>query len=88
MTPEAQQPLNPFDVVQQRLAELAGDQQLMVYYWPNSDDSLEWEISCGNPSKYVMIGEVAGKYSASGKTLQEAVDKLEALIADNATGGH
>ena len=88
MTPEAQQPLNPFDVVQQRLAELAGDQQLMVYYWPNSYDGLKWEINCGNPSKFVMLGEVSGRYRTSGKTLQEAFDKLVALIADNATGGH
>ena len=88
MTPEVQQPLNPFDVVQQRLAELAGDQQLMVYYWPNRDDGLKWEINCGNPSNYVMLGEVPGRYSTSGKTLQEAVDKLAALIADNAPGGH
>ena len=85
MTPEAQQPLNPFDVVQQRLAELAGERELMIYYWPSIKT---WEISCGNPSKWVKLGEIEGEYSAVGETLQEAVDKLAALIADNATGGH
>lgn len=83
MTPKAQQPLDPFDAVQQRLAELAGDQELMIYYWPS-----RWEISCGNPSKWVKLGEIEGEYSAVGETLQEAVDKLAALIARNATGGH
>lgn len=67
--------------VERRLRELAGGEQLMVYYWPKDGGS--WEIQYGNPSRHVMLGEVDGAFRTDGATLQEAVDKLAALLAED-----
>lgn len=74
-----------FTVVERRLRELAGDQELMVYYWPENGGS--WEIYCGNPSPHVMLGEVDGRHSTGGATLQEAMYKLSVLLAEDAAAG-
>ena len=63
-------------IVQRHLAELAGDEELMIYRWPDGS----WEIHLGNPSPHVMLGEISGNRSADGATLQEAVEKLAAEL--------
>jgi hypothetical protein len=76
----AEQPVEPTDeesdafaIVQMRLDDLAGDQELMIYRWPKAGD---WDIQHTNPSSSVQLGEVNGKYSCAGTTLEEAVRKL------------
>ena len=62
-----------FAIVQMRLDDLAGDQELMIYRWPKAGD---WDIQHTNPFSSVQLGEVNGKYSCAGTTLEEAVRKL------------
>jgi hypothetical protein len=69
-----------FAIVQKRLEQLAGDQQLMIYRWP---EAREWDIHHTNPSTSVQLGEVDGKYGCIGRTLEEAVCGLaEQLLSD------
>jgi hypothetical protein len=71
-----------FAIVQKRLEQLAGDQQLMIYRWP---EAREWDIHHTNPSTSVQLGEVDGKYGCIGRTLEEAVCGLaEQLLSDAA----
>ena len=65
-----------FAIVQMRLDDLAGDQELMLYRWPNG----EWSIDHTNPTSSVQLGEVSGKYGSTGRTLEEAVCKLAELL--------
>jgi hypothetical protein len=76
----AEDPMGPTDeesdafaIVQMRLDDLAGDQELMIYRWPKAGD---WDIQHTNPFSSVQLGEVNGKYSCAGTTLEEAVRKL------------
>jgi hypothetical protein len=76
----AEQPVGPTDeesdafaIVQMRLDDLAGDQELMIYRWPKAGD---WDIQHTNPFSSVQLGEINGKYSCAGTTLEEAVRKL------------
>ena len=62
-----------FAIVQMRLDVLAGDQELMIYRWPEAGD---WNIEHTNPYPWVQLGEVSGKYSCDGITLEGAVRKL------------
>jgi hypothetical protein len=64
---------NAFAIVQMRLDDLAGDQELMIYRWPKAGD---WDIQHTNPFSSVQLGEINGKYSCAGTTLEEAVRKL------------
>ena len=65
-----------FAIVQMRLDDLAGDQELMLYRWPNG----EWSIDHTNPTSSVQLGEVSGKYGSTGRTLEEAVCNLAELL--------
>jgi hypothetical protein len=76
----AEDPVGPTDeesdafaIVQMRLDDLAGDQELMIYRWPKAGD---WDIQHTNRFSSVQLGEVNGKYSCAGTTLEEAVRKL------------
>lgn len=73
---------NAFAIVQKRLEQLAGDQQLMIYRWPEAG---EWDIHHTNPTSSVQLGEVSGVYGATGSTLDEVVRKLAALLSANNT---
>ena len=66
-----------FAIVQMRLDDLAGDQELMIYRWPKAGD---WDIQHTNPYPWVQLGEVNGKYSGAGTTLEEAVRKLANVL--------
>ena len=72
---------NAFTTVQERFDQLAGDQELMIYRWPNG----EWSIEHTNPSQHVQLGEVSGKYTSNGLTLEQAVCNLAALLPENNT---
>ena len=74
--PTPQPETNAFAIVQQRLEQLAGDQELMIYRWPNG----EWSIDHTNPTSSVQLGEVSGEYGCTGRTLEEAVRKLAELL--------
>ena len=65
-----------FAIVQMRLADLAGDQELMLYRWPDGG----WSIDHTNPSSSVWLGEVSGEYGSTGRTIEEAVCKLAELL--------
>ena len=71
---------NAFAVVQSRLDQLADDQELMIYHWPDGD----WTIDHTNPERYVRLGESSGRYSSTGGTFGEAVNNLAALLPDHA----
>ena len=75
--PTPQPETNAFAIVQQRLEQLAGDQELMIYRWPLRED---WDIEHTNPSSSVQLGEVSGEYGCTGRTLEEAVCKLAELL--------
>ena len=75
--PTPQPETNAFAIVQQRLEQLAGDQELMIYRWPLRED---WGIEHTNPSSSVQLGEVSGEYGCTGRTLEEAVCKLAELL--------
>ena len=62
-----------FAIVQMRLDDLAGDQELMIYRWPKAGD---WDIQHTNPFPSVQLGEANGIYSCAGTTLEEAVRNL------------
>ena len=80
--PHSELVADAFAIVQKRLDQLAGDQELMIYRWPNG----EWTIDHTNPTASVRLGEVEGKYGCTGSTLDEAVRKLAALLpASNAS---
>jgi hypothetical protein len=70
-----------FAIVQMRLDDLAGDQELMIYRWPNWG----WDINHTNPESSVQLGEASGVYGATGSTLGEVVRKLAALLSANNT---
>ncbi len=74
--PQSEPVADAFAAVQKRLDQLAGDQELMIYRWPNG----EWTIDHTNPTASVRLGEVEGKYGCTGSTLDEAVRKLAALL--------
>ena len=73
---EEQEEPDAFAIVQMRLDDLAGDQELMLYRWPNG----EWSIDHTNPTSSVQLGEVSGEYGSTGRTLEEAVCKLAELL--------
>jgi len=76
---------NAFAIVQMRLDDLAGDQELMIYRWPNGD----WSIDHTNPSSSVQLGEVSGDYGSTGRILGDVVIALAAqLSASNTRGTH
>ena len=80
---EGPQPMpvsDAFAVVQRRLDQLASDQELMIYRWPDGD----WTIDHTNPERYVQLGESSGRYSSTGGTFWEAVNNLAALLPDHA----
>lgn len=77
--PDPDRSCEAFAIVQKRLDQLAGDQELMIYSWPNG----EWSIEHTNPSPHVQLGEVSGKYSSDGLTLEQAVCNLAALLPEN-----
>ena len=45
------------------------DQSLMIYGHPDGD----WHVHIGNPSGYVLLGEVDGVIKVEGKTMLEAL---------------
>jgi len=69
-----------FAVVQKRLDQLAGDQEMMIYRWHYG----EWSIDHSNPSSCVQLGEASGEYSGAGRTLEEAFNKLAVLLHHDA----
>jgi len=72
-----------FAVVQMRLDDLAGDQELMIYRWPDG----EWSIDHTNPTSSVQLGEVNGVYGSTGRILEDVVFALAAQLSANNTGG-
>lgn len=68
--------LDPFDVVQRHLDNLAGDEEMVIYRW--SDGC--WSIDHTNPSNSVKLGESNGEYESGGSSLKEAVINLEAIL--------
>jgi hypothetical protein len=75
---------NAFAIVQKRLEQLAGDQQLMIYCWPEAG---EWDIHHTNPTSSVQLGEVSGVYGSTGRILEDVVFALAAQLSANNTGG-
>ena len=74
--PTSQPIAEAFTIVQQLLAQLAGNEELMLYRWPYGD----WHIHHTNPSSSVQLGEVSGEYGCTGRTLEEAVRTLAMLL--------
>jgi hypothetical protein len=72
-----------FAIVQMRLDDLAGDQELMIYRWPDG----EWSIDHTNPTSSVQLGEVNGVYGSTGRILEDVVFALAAQLSANNTGG-
>ena len=70
-----------FTIVQERLDELAGDQELTIYRWPDG----KWTIEHTNPSSHVQLGEVSGEYTSNGLTLERAVCNLAAQLPTSQT---
>jgi hypothetical protein len=66
-----------------RLDDLAGDQELMIYRWPDG----EWSIDHTNPTSSVQLGEVNGVYGSTGRILEDVVFALAAQLSANNTGG-
>jgi len=66
-----------FAIVQMRLDDLAGDQELMIYRWPNG----EWSIDHTNPASSVQLGEVSGVYGSTGRILEDVVFALAAQLS-------
>ena len=53
------------------------NQELMLYFFGDC----EWRAEAVNESEAVCLGEIEGKYRASGATAAEAVENLIAKIA-------
>ena len=70
-----------FAIVQEQLDQLTGDQELMIYRWPDG----KWTIEHTNTSPHVQLGEVSGEYTSNGLTLERAVCNLAALLPENNT---
>ena len=70
-----------FAIVQMRLDDLAGDQELMIYRWPDG----EWSIDHTNPTSSVQLGEVNGVYGSTGRILEDVVFALAAQLSANNT---
>ena len=78
ITPPPELVSNAFEIVQQRLEQLAGDQELMIYRWPNG----EWVIDHTNPTSSVQLGEVSGVFGATGRSLEDVVCELAEQLPD------
>jgi len=76
-----------FAIVQMRLDDLAGDQELMIYRWPNGEWSIDHTLK--NPASSAQLGEVSGVYGSTGRILKDVVLALAAqLSASNTRGAH
>jgi len=71
--------MNPTMNLEQEILALVaakkGDKEIAVFY-----DGRNWSISLGNPSGYVMLGEVPGELESDGATLSEAIDNMKVLL--------
>jgi hypothetical protein len=77
---DGQEP-DAFAIVQMRLDDLAGDQELMIYRYPNGD----WSIDHTNPESSVQLGETSGVYNSTGRILEDVVFALAAQLSANNT---
>ena len=81
--PEPQGPTDEepdaFAIVQMRLDDLAGDQELMIYRWPNGEWSIDHTLK--NPASSVQLGEVSGVYVSTGRILEDVVFALAAQLS-------
>ena len=65
-------PMKTVDALVAEIRELQQgeeDQSLMIYGHPDGD----WHVHIGNPSRYVLLGEVDGVIKVEGKTMLEAL---------------
>ena len=53
------------------IARKEGNKEMALFYHGSG-----WEISLGNRSDSVMLGEVPGELEASGETITEAIQKM------------
>lgn len=52
-----------------------GSKELALFY---QDDG--WSLSLGNPSRFVMLGEVYGEFESTGSTIGEAILEMKKVI--------
>jgi len=72
--------------MERRLKQIAAahgtETQVMLYMWPDG----EVDLHVGNPTNWVMLGEVSGENAFSGKSVDAAITSAEMYYLANAKG--
>lgn len=55
-----------------------GNKEMAFFY-----EAGRWNLSVGNPSCYVMLGEVAGEFEVDGDSIEEVINKMKEILSKN-----
>jgi len=53
-----------------------GNKEMALFY--HGENS--WTLMVGNPSEYVLLGEVSGEFVTEGESLDDVITKMEIML--------